>query len=337
MKITRSAVKRLAQACALVGVVAGTWSAGGLAHADSGVDYPKKSMHLLVPFPPGGSTDAAARIVGAGLGQAVGQSVVVENKAGAAGVIGVNTLARAKPDGYTLGVGPVGATIVAKLIGMQVSYDPEADIDPVAFMGGMPMVLAVSADVPANSVSELLTLVKEKPGSFSYGSSGTGTPGHVAFEYIKSLVGADIVHVPYKGDAPLIVDLIGGQLELGVLTGPGALTQKDNDKIKFLAVTSAERYPQLPSVPTLQESGEVDLAVEIWNMLIVPQATPESVKDKLNTEMNVLLETASLQEQFLNQGFLKTKAMSRAEVRDYVAQDRAKWRLMVDTTGVKLD
>ncbi|OWT53753.1 Bug family tripartite tricarboxylate transporter substrate binding protein [Candidimonas nitroreducens] len=303
------------------------------AYAD---DYPSRPVRLVVPFPAGGSSDTAARIVAKGLTQTLKQSFVVENRSGAAGTIGVASVIRASHDGYTLGEGPVGATIIAKLIGLPVPYNPVKDIVPIANMGSLPLVFAVKGSLPVKTLADLVALAKSKPGKLSYGTSGAGTPGHLVFEYFKKLTGIDVTHVPYKGDAPLTTDLLGGQLEIGILTGPAAVAQAKGGKLKYLAVTSQARYPQLPDIPTLIESGYHDFSIEIWNLLIAPPGTPEKILEILNSAANKVLEQEDTKAALRAQGYLPPTPMSPAQVKQFVARDRALWETIVKTTGVHI-
>src|SRR5690606_24274563 len=182
------------------------------------------------------------------------------------------------------------------------------------------------------SIEELVALAKASPGKLSYGTSGIGSPGHLAFEHLKALTGIDIVHIPYRGDAPLTTDLMGGQLDIGVLTVPGAVAQAQSNRLKMLAVTSAQRADQLPDVPTVAESGVPDFAAEIWNLLVVPQNTPEDVVQRLNKELNNALAQDEVREQLAKQG-LSVQAMSVQEARDFVKAERAKWGGVIENTG----
>ncbi len=181
-----------------------------------------------------------------------------------------------------------------------------------------------------------MALAKSKPGSLSYGTSGAGTPGHLVFEYFKKITDIDPVHIPYKGDSPLTSDLIGGQVPIGVLTGPAAKAQLENPKLKFLAVSSAERYPQMDKVPTLVESGYPDLNIEIWNLLIAPAKTDPAILTSLNTSMNSVLKEQNTISRLEAQGYLPPVAMSLEQAREFVETDRKKWETIVKTTGVTI-
>lgn len=298
--------------------------------------YPEKAVKLVVPFPAGGSSDTAGRIMAKGLSEVLKQPFVVENKAGAAGTIGVSAVTRADPDGYTLGEGPVGATIIAKLIGIPVPYDPVKEIIPIGNIGSLPLVFAVKEDLPVNSLADLVALAKAKPGTLSYGTSGAGTPGHLAFEYFKKLTDLNVVHVPYKGDAQLTTDMLGGQIEMGVLTGPAAVAQAKSGKLKFLAVTSGERYPQMPNVPTLVESGYKDFSIEIWNLVFAPAGTDEHVITTINSAMNTVLGQDKTQAIMSAQGYLPSVSMTPQQTKALVANDRKKWETIVKTTGISI-
>lgn len=298
--------------------------------------YPDKPVRVIVPFPPGGSTDTASRIMSESLSGIMNQTFVVDNRSGAAGTIGTAAVTRAKPDGYTLGVGPVGATIIAKLIGMQVPYDPTNELTPIGNIGALPLVIAVNADLPVNSLAEFVELAKSEPGKLSYGTSGAGTPGHLAFEYLKDLADIDIVHVPYRGDAPLTADMLGGQLSAGILTGPAAIAQAASGKMKYLAVTSGQRYLQLPDVPTVIESGYEDFNIEIWNLLIAPSGTEPEILQKLNDAMNAFLQQDKAKTTLQAQGYLPPVQMSLDEIKEFVAADRQKWETIVKSTGVRI-
>jgi len=297
--------------------------------------YPSKPIKVTVPFPPGGSSDTAARILADGMSKQLKQTLVVENRAGAAGTIGISSVVRAQPDGYNLGVGPVGGTIIARLIGMKVPYQPQ-DVVPIANIGSLPLVVAVNKDLPVSNIKELVALAKSKPGSLSYGTSGAGTPGHLVFEYFKKITDIDIVHIPYKGDSPLTSDLIGGQVPIGILTGPAAKAQLSNPKLKFLAVSSAQRYPQMNKVPTLVESGYPNLNIEIWNLLIAPAKTDPAILTRLNTSMNEVLKEQDTVSRLDAQGYLPPVPMSLEQARAFVETDRKKWETIVKTTGVTI-
>ncbi len=306
---------------------------GTVMAADAG--YPSKPVKLVVPFPPGGSSDTAARILADGMSKELGQTMVVENRSGAGGTIGMASVARAAADGYNLGVGPVGGTIIARLIGMQVPYQ-QSDLVPIANIGSLPLVIAVNKDVPVSNIKELVALAKSKPGSLSYGTSGAGTPGHLAFEYLKKIADIDVVHVPYKGDSPVTSDLIGGQVQIGVLTGPAATAQQKNPKLKFLAVSSAQRYPQMKDVPTMEESGYPDLTIEIWNLLNAPAKTDPAILSKLNTVMNDVLKQEATVSRLKVQGYLPPTPMSLEQAKAFQDADSKKWETIVKTTGVKI-
>lgn len=299
-------------------------------------EYPARAVKLVVPFPPGGSTDVAGRVLGQSMGKALGQPFVVDNRAGAAGALGMDLVAKSAPDGYALGVGGVGAMVTLELLGRKLPYDAEKDLVAVGHMGSLGLAIAVKSELKVKNLADLIAMAKAQPGKLSYGTSGSGSPGHLAFEYLKSLTGIAVVHIPYRGDVPLITDVMGGQIDIGVLTGSGAVAQAKSSNLRLLAVTSARRFAQLPDVPTVAEAGVKGYEADIWNVMVAPAGTPEAVVARLNRALNAALTDPLVLSQFAAQGLVPT-AMSAPQTAQFVRDERRKWADVVKKSGAKLD
>ena len=300
-------------------------------------NWPARAIKLVVPFPPGGSTDVAGRVLGLAMQSRLGgsQPVVVDNRAGAAGAIGTDAVAKASPDGYTLGVGGVGSMVTLELLGRKLPYDADKDLVCVGHMGSLGLAIGVRSSLAVHNIKELVAYAKANPGKISYGTSGNGSPGHLAYEYLKSVTGMDGTHIPYRGDAPLVTDVLGGQVDVGVLTGSGAVAQAKNANLRLLAVTSAKRFAQLPTVPTVAEGGIADFDATIWNVLIAPAGTPEPIVARLNAALVASMDDANVISQFDGQGLIPVK-MTPRETTAFVKREREKWGKVVRAANLKL-
>ena len=301
--------------------------------------WPARPIKLIVPFPPAGSTDVAGRVLTQAMAPALGQTFVVENRAGAAGALGMDLVAKAPPDGYTLGVGGVGALVTIELLGRKLPYQVDKDLVPVAHMGSLALAIVARSGLKAGNLAEMVAMAKSQPGKLSYGSSGIGSPGHLAFEHLKGLAGVFMVHIPYRGDSALATDVLGGQVDIGVLTVPAAIAQASNGGVRILAVTGAKRSEQLPQVPTVAESGLAPLAkyeAEIWNVLVAPAGTPSDVVERLNAGINAALRDAGVRKQLAGQG-IAAAPMSAKETADFLRRERVKWAEVVKRSGATLD
>jgi tripartite-type tricarboxylate transporter receptor subunit TctC len=236
--------------------------------------YPTRPIRLVVPFPAGGTTDILAREVGDRLSRSFGQSVVVDNRPGAGGNIGSDLVAKSAPDGYTLLMGTVGTHAINPSLYTRMPYDHVKDFVPIILVAGVPNVLEVTPSLPVNSVADLIKLAKEKPGQLNFASSGNGTSIHLSGELFKTMAGVDMTHVPYKGSAPALTDLMGGQVQLMFDNLPSSLQQIKAGKLRAIAVTSAQRAPALPNVPTIAESGLPGFEASSWFGLLAPAGTP---------------------------------------------------------------
>jgi tripartite-type tricarboxylate transporter receptor subunit TctC len=268
----RHVVKTLALAVAL---------SAGSAMAQS---WPGKSISLIVPFPPGGTTDVIARALGAKLSQNLGQPVIVENKAGAGATLGAGFVANAKPDGYTLLVGAVHHTIATSVY-KKLPYDFQNSFAPLTTVAMVPNVLVVNTDTPAKDVKELVALAKAQPGKLTYGSNGNGTAQHLIGTQFQNTTGAQLIHIPYKGSGPLAVDLMGGQITLSFDTVTPVLQHIRSGKLRALGVTTNKRSSVLPEVPTLEEAGLQGFDIGTWFGLLAPAATPKDITARLNAEL----------------------------------------------------
>ncbi|HSI56933.1 MAG TPA: tripartite tricarboxylate transporter substrate binding protein [Ideonella sp.] len=275
----RHAVRALAMAALAV-------SAGSaLAQA-----WPAKPISLVVPFPPGGTTDVLARALGDKLSQNLGQPVIVESKPGAGATLGADYVAKSKPDGYTLLVGAVHHTIATSVY-KKLPYDFQKDFAPVTTVALVPNVLVINTSTPAKTVSELVALIKAKPGSFNYGSNGNGTAQHLIGTQFENITGTDIAHIPYKGSGPMATDLLGGQISMSFDTVTPVLQHIKAGKLRALAVTTAKRSSALPDVPTLDEAGLKGFDMGTWFGVLAPAATPKDIVARLNAEMVKVIQS----------------------------------------------
>ena len=264
--------------------------------------WPAKPIRILVPFAPGGPADLLPRLIGPKLTEAWGQPVVVENKPGAGGNIGMDLVAKSAPDGYTLVVGPNGNLVVNPHLYPNLPYDVFRDFTPVTLIATFSNLLVVHPDVAAKSVSELIALAKAKPGTLTYGSPGTGSQPHLGGEFLKLMAGIDIAHVPYNGTAPALRDLLGGQITFMFAQTSAALPHVQAGKLRALGVASAKRAAQLPDLPTIAEGGLPGFEAVSWYALLAPAGTPKEVTSKLQAEVARILQMPDIREKLAAQG-----------------------------------
>jgi tripartite-type tricarboxylate transporter receptor subunit TctC len=305
------------------------------ARPTSAQSYPTKPIRLIVPFGPGAATDVVARIYAAKLGEVLGQTVVVDNRPGAGGLIGTETAAKAQPDGYTVLSFGINQTISPALY-KQLPYDPVRDFAHVSLYGTLPNILVVHPSVPAKNIKEFVTLAKAAPGSLRYMSSGIGASPHLTMELFKFRTGINIVHVPYRSAAQGITELVGGSLQASFNNLPAALGNIKLGRLRGLAVTSAKRAEQLPEVPTIMESGVPDFEVTVWGGLAVPVATPGPIVDRLHAVMMKTLTAPDLKQRFAEQG-VTTAPITRQEFVTFVKSEVAKWAKVINDSGTKVD
>lgn len=252
-------------------------------------DYPHKPVRLIVPFPPGGSVDLVARLVGKSLQDALKQPFVVDNKPGASGNVGAAYVAKAPPDGYTLLVGSAGVFAANQFLYANPPFDPLQAFAPIMRIVDQPNILVVGQQSPVRSVNELIALAKARPGKLSFGSASVGSAQHFSTEIFMQQAGVELLHVPYKGGAPALVDLMGGQIDMLFDTSPTALPYARSGKLRALAITSRQRSPLLPDVPTMKEAGLPDFEVVTWTGIAAPAGTPQAVIDRLNAAIKTAL------------------------------------------------
>jgi tripartite-type tricarboxylate transporter receptor subunit TctC len=295
------------------------------AHAQT---FPSRSVTLTVGFAPGGGTDTAARIVAQKLSENIGQSVVVENKAGAGGNIAAQQIALAPPDGYTIHLTSVGPMTVAPNLVKNLGYDPKKDIAPITMGVMFPNVLIIGEAVPAKTLAEFVALAKQKPGKLTYASSGIGGAGHLAGELFKERAGIDMVHAPYKGGGPALTDLLGGRIEMYVSVPSTAQPHIEAGKVRALATTGARRTATFPNIPTVAESGYPGFEATNWYAFVAPGKTPKEILDYWNREIGKVLADPKVKEELARHG-LDPVPGTREELAKYIDVETAKWGKVV--------
>ena len=297
--------------------------------------YPSRPIKLIVPFPPGGATDIVGRLMAQKLQEALGQPVVVENKAGAGSNIGSEQVAKAAPDGYTLLLGTI-ANATNMSIYKNMPYDTLRDFAPVTQTMAAPSVLVVTNALPANNLKELIALAKVQPGKLSFASSGAGGSPHLAGELLKLRAGIDLIHVPYKGAAPALVDVVSGVVSMGFKTALSAIPHMQSGKLKPLAVAATRRLAQIPNVPTMAEAGLPDFEVSSWNGVLAPARTPPEVIARLNQELVRILATQDVKDRFAAQA-AEPVGSTPEQFRAYIRSEIDKWAQVVRASGAKID
>ena len=295
--------------------------------------YPSRAVHIVVPFSAGGPNDIIVRLVAQKLTEAWRQPVVVENRAGAGGNIGTDFVAKAPPDGYTLlSVGP-GSLVINPLIG-KVPYDTARDFAPVTLMARAPNALVAHPSLPANSVKELIALARSQPGSINYGSGGKGSTPHLAGALFAVMAGIELTHVPYKGTAPAMADLVGGQVQIAFLGIPSVLPHVKSGKLRVLAVTGQRRSPELPEVPTVDEAGVPGYEVSPWYGLLAPAGTPREIVERLAAEVTKVVRAVEMKEKLAGQG-AETAGGSPEEFAAVIRADRVTWARVIKDAGIR--
>ena len=298
--------------------------------------WPTKPLRFIVPFPAGSSTDSAARLLTPRLGTAIGQQVIIDNRGGASGNIGVETAARSAPDGYTLVLGTASTHAVAASVNSRLAYDPVADFAPISLICTSPYVLALHPSVAANNVQELVALARANPGKINYASAGNASLAHLGGELFARLAGIKLNHVPYKSSNLAVVDLLSGRIELQVASIAPTIAHIKSGRLRAIATTGARRVSALPSVPTVEESGLAGYEVALWMGILAPAATPTPVVARLNREIATILNVPDLKDALIAQG-LEPAASTPAAFSLQIRNEIAKWRKVAATAGVHAD
>ena len=298
--------------------------------------YPARPVRFVVAFPPGGGTDIIARSIAQKLAERIAQQVVVDNRPGAGGNIGTDIVAKSAPDGYTMLMGSAGPLAInANLFG-KMPFDPIRDLAPVTLAASTPNVLLVHPSLRAASVGDLIALAKARPGEINFASSGYGTPAHLAGELFNSMARVKLVHVPYKGAAPALADLLGGQVQLMFSTMPPALPHVKDGKLRALAVTSAKRSPATPELPTVDEIALPGFEANTWHGVVVPAGTPAAIVARLNREIVAILHLPDVVERFSSQG-AEALGSTPEEFAAYIRSETVKWAKVVRDSGAKAE
>jgi tripartite-type tricarboxylate transporter receptor subunit TctC len=311
-------------------------AAANLAAAQSADRYPERPIRFVVPQAAGSATDNVARLVAPGMAKHLGQPVVVDNRPGGALTIGIDAVAKSEPDGYTIGMGPVGALAITRHMVAKLPYDIERDLQPVALITTGYMLLAVSPKSDFHSVRELIDYAKKNPGKLFNASSSNGSPGHVSGELFKYMTGTDITHVPYKGGAPAIADLIAGNVQLMFESLNSIAPHVKAGRVRALAVTGLKRSSSLPDVPTMIEAGVPGYEVTAWTGVIAPAHLPRAVLDKLNAAVNATIVEAATKERLAQMGS-EGGGGTPEEYAALIRRDSAKWAEVVKRSGARID
>jgi tripartite-type tricarboxylate transporter receptor subunit TctC len=298
--------------------------------------YPDRPIKLIVPYPPGGTTDLLARTLAPRLSERLGQPILIENRAGAGGVIGSQVVAKSPADGYTLVFGSIASHGILPAIQVPPPYDPIRDFSPVSLVAITPNVLLANVAAPAKNVAELIALAKSQPGKLNFGSTSLGGSPHMSGELLKSQAKIQMVHVPYKGGAPMLVDLMGGQISYAFDNLPSSIQHIRSGKVKALAVTTAKRWPHAPEIPTMAEAGLTGYESSAWFGLLAPGNTPKAVVDLLQKQVTFILKQPEVEKIFLEQGAMPVGNSPDEFVR-FISAEMLKWKTVVSDTGVKLD
>lgn len=308
----------------------------GLACSASSQTFPSRPMKIVVPFAPGGSTDVMARMVGEGLTARLGQQVIVDNKAGAGGNIGADFVAKSPPDGYTLVMGSIGTHATNSLIYPQMPYDTVKDFEPVTQVAAVSLVLVVHPSVPAKSVKELIQLLEQHPGQYNYASGGIGASQHLAAELFKYMTSTKMLHVPYKGSAGALTDLLSGRVPIMFADLPLVLNHIQNGSLRALAIGDATRSPALPNVPTVAEAGVPGYVANAWYGLFAPANTPAPIVTKLQTEVAAILKEPAVHKRMTELGATPIGSTPK-EFRQFQLSEIKRWKEVVDSARIRMD
>ncbi len=330
-----SSVPTLPTRRAMLGALGGSLAAIALPSGAQST-WPSRPIRVVVPFPPGGATDIVAREISERLTPVLGQALVVENKAGASGNVGIEMVVRSPADGYTLAIGAPQTLTINPQLFAKLPFDPQRDLAPIVVVAAVPNVLIVNPKLAINSVKDLIALAKSRPGKLNYGSSSIGGTPHLSAELFKSMTGTYITHIPYKGSAPALQDLIGGQIDMMFDNLPASLPHIRSGRVRALAVTTLARSPSAPELPTLDESGVKGFESQGWFSLLAPTGTPEPVLQRLNTEVNRILGTPEFRERLQRVG-AEPVGGSIDDFRRRLRDETERWRKVIKFADIKVE
>jgi len=327
----------------MLGTMSGIAAAGLLAASMSAVAqkpaaaaiYPSKPIRMIVPFAPGGGTDIIARLVAQDLGQAWGQTVVVDNRAGGGGTVGTNLAAKSTPDGYTMVLCSLGLSYAPALYS-KLPYDTEKDLLPISLVATQPFVYVVIPALGVNSMKDLIALAKSKPGEIRYGSGGSGGSSHLGTELLRVMTGIDLVHVPYKGTGPALTAMLGGEIHMQLIGISSVVPHMKSGRMRALAVSGAKRSSAAPDVPTVAESGVPGYEFDVWYGMLFPAGTPRAIVGKVNAEINRVLKSAALTQRFAAVG-LEAAGNTPEEFATMIRAEIVKWRKVVKSANIKVE
>lgn len=298
--------------------------------------YPERAIRIVVPYPPGGNIDITARTIAPGMSAALGQQIVVDNRAGAGGTLGADIAAKSAPDGYTLLLGSSGTLSTAPPLYPRLPYDPMRDFATISLVSNVPLVLEMHPLIPARSVKEFIALARSQPGKITMGSAGAGTTNHLTGELFQVATGTKFVHVPYKGSGPGLIDLMGGQIDIYFDQLSSSIGFVQSGKLRALAVTTLKRAAAMPGLPTLAESGLTGFDASTWTGIVLPAATPHDVVLKLHAALSKTLRVKATQDSFTRLG-AETLESTPEEFARFMREDLAKWTKVVRAAGIKLE
>jgi tripartite-type tricarboxylate transporter receptor subunit TctC len=303
-----------------------------LAQAES--NYPNHPLQLVVTVPPGGAADLVARLIGAKLGEALGQPVVISNRGGAGGTIAAGAVAKSDPDGYTLLLNTIATHGIGPHLYANLPYNPEKDFAPVILVAKLPLIMTINADLPAQSVKDVIALAKARPGELSFASAGNGGAPHLAGELFKSLTGTELLHVPYRGSGPAVVDLVAGRIAIMFDAAPSLLPFITAGKLRVLAAASPERHRLLPDIPTFAELGYPKMDIALWYGIAAPADTPRPIVQRLNAELVKILDMPDIRKSLAEQG-ADIKSGTPEDFGAFMRAEQARWGAVVKQAGIK--
>jgi len=307
--------------------------ASAAVHAQS---WPAKSLRIIVPFPPGGNIDITGRTLAPGLTEALGQAIIVDNRGGAGGTIGTELAAKSPPDGYTLLVGSTGTLTAAPALYPKLGYDPQRDLAAIGLVSVVPIVIVMHPSLPARDIKEFVAMIKARPGKVTMASAGPGSSNHLAGELFQSVTGTKLIHVPYKGSGPALVDVMGGQVDLLFDQLSSSIGFIQSGKLRAIAVTTLKRSSSLPNVPTVDESGYKGFEASTFAAILVPSATPKDIQQKLTAALQKVLRTPTTRDTFARFG-ADVPDISVEEFERYLRADREKWTRVVREANIKVE